>query len=410
MYQYETSYVLPVLGSSAWLSPNLRSQSFSTIYGTYALSYIALSHPALTGIKYLDLNANRRSLSVFPGTVQEWLDSLGNKSLPLIDEIPKLGSKHAVYSDATRSGFQVALAKEGFFHSPGQDRSVYEDASLNRSETNMNYLEDHCLFTVNGYIHDCSANDYTLFVRKAAISAERAGCYNIGIISFAHIGKIKKIKLTPENITPFETGTTLAEKIRITVPEYTNGKSYFLVMGGYLIFPEQGKFKQVDNNSFYLDLNRLDILEKFLESSNFIDLRSLDVEKPNNMRYEGWKVEDLMQDETLRKYLTLSQSFFVEVDTTTLSVEREDIHNEPYTNRFLRVIKPTQVLMGGYGRIIEYWPIQSKIGWILDTQDNMRRLYAISTIYDKPVMIDSTPDITNVDRLSAGYLLDIKSF
>lgn len=414
MYKYEGSFVQRQAASSQVESPNLEFAPVVQIYLDYYRAFLVLSHPSSPEPLYVNMEDVRRQLAAFSGTVVEWLLINGDNTIPTVpaSSLPNPKHRSASYIELTRGGYQVNPAQAGVFYPADvNDRDNQVDLSVVRKDSNMELINDKVLFTVNGFIHDSVALESTAYIRNGMKSATIANVHTAGMISFADIGTLKRIPLKAENIKPFQEGTSLKEKMRITVPEYEPGKAYFLVLGGYLIFAQPNRFFQVDEKTFALDINSFDFVERILESSNFIDMRPLELTQPNNMSQPGIYVDELLSNDVLLRYLTLSQTFFVQLSVDNIHVKRAVSMHEPYPGRYLRVQEPVEPLMGAHGRLIEYWPIKGTASWILDVNDNFRRDYIYSERGQKQwKLVDHTEDVTHAKRVSGAYLLDIHSF
>lgn len=410
MYTYEASMVLKGRAGTQYEDINLEFASVSSIYNNYYKVYLILSNPYASGPVYVDMSDLKESLSAFIGTVSQFLIANGGNTIPSVPSLPNPDTRFARYTELTKAGYEVSLGVEGLYYPTNMDRANLKDLVINRQDTPMSEIQRACLITVNGYVHWTTYNGTSLYVRDGGISCKLKNQFTAGLISFNAIGDLTRHRLDALNIKPFESNFSLKEKIRIKVPGVASGKAFFLVMGGYMIFPQPGVFFQVSEDEFALDIQQLGIIEKLLESADFIDLRGLELTQPDNMSQPGWLTEELLTDLVIKRYLTLSQSFFVTVDSDNLTIERSPTVHEPYPGRYLVSSEPVDPLIGGHGRLIEYWPLEGKSSWIIDCHDNYRRNYASMTYGpDGPKVVDQTEDITNRHRLTGGYLLQISS-
>lgn len=410
MYKYEGSLVLKVRAGSIFSSPYIENEKVHSLYSQNYKTFLVLSHPSVAHELYLNMADVKQSLGGFIGTVKEWLVLNGSKTLPTTKVKPDINKRYVRYAELTRSGYALSLGNSGLHYPPGVDRLTLRDVVVQRPETDMVHVQNTSLLTVNGFIHHSSAVGNYLYISEGHTSAKIADRYSCGLITFTSIGKLTRYKLLKENIVPFENGMKISEKMRFTVPEIDKNKPFFLVMGGYLIFPKDGVFFRTEEDAFCLDLEALNIVERMLESSNFIDLTGLGLTQPNNMEMKGWYTKELLSDEVIRRYLTLSQSFLVTVDAPNLNVVPTVLTNESYPGKFLVSEEPVDPIIGAHGRLMEYWPIQTSIGWEVNVYDNYRRDYLYSASGpDKPSVVNHSLDIRRRGQLTGGYSLEISS-
>lgn len=410
MYKYENSFTLKVRSGSIYDSPSLEFEPVSNLYTDYYRVILQLSHPASSVPLYLDMSLLRIKLGGYLGNVKSWLELNGTAALPVTTDKPNLSLRFARYAELTSKGYELFLTNEGLYYPETVDRNNLHDIGVRRSNSDMKFINDTSLATVNGFVHDSSASQNTMFIRGGHGSAKKANTFAAGIVSFGDIGALTRHKLKTEFIEEFETDTPIAEKLRFRVPGIDPNKAFFLVLGGYLIFPQEGIFYRTEEDGFALNLNRLNIVEKLLESVNFIDLTSLNLIQPNNMLQPGWFTSDILSKEVIQRYMVLSQSFLVTVDAPSIGVKRNVLTNEPYPGKFLVAAEPVNPIMGGHGRLFEYWPIETKIGWNIDCADNFRRNYIFSESGpNRHKQVDATEDITQRARLSGAYSLEIYS-
>lgn len=409
MYKYVSSLVLDEVSSSSWVSPDLENVLLEDVFNRYKRAYLTITHSSSPKELYIDLISMKYSISNGFVSVGHWLQLLGNQPLPLIEKLPEGSVGFVRYTELSRAGYMVNYATEGYHYAKGVDTRGMKDLSVSREGTDMRFVNRHCLATVNGFIHDTSATFDHLYLRGGGSSSRRADKHTSGLITFDNIGEITRHRLS--DIQPVEKDSTLFEKLRFKVPDYNPSHAYFLVLGGYLVFRHPDYFFMSGAREFTLDLTQLYYIDRLLESSLYLDLKPLEITQPDNMSQPGIPLDEAMSDRVVRNYLSLSQTFFVEVHTDNLHVFKQPRMPEPYPNRYLSCTRPTEPLMGGYGRLLEYWPIEGKSSWILDCNDNYRNNFQYTASGHARVgVVDVTQDITNRDRISGAYALEISSF
>jgi hypothetical protein len=105
--------------------------------------------------------------------------------------------------------------------------------------SNVSKLDTHALVSVNGFIHNTASSEGVtnqIYVEEGAKSVDRCRANGIGMLSFADISPIKKIRIKPENIITNSASGRLYDQLSFSV-ELPNDlttlddKSYILVLG-----------------------------------------------------------------------------------------------------------------------------------------------------------------------------------
>ena len=338
--------------------------------------YLTLTHPAQQGNIYVNLEPLRAELFAYPGTLATFLESIGDRSLPHVDSLPNADLRYVRFGDAVQSGYTLNLGYAGINYPAGLQTAAFPDVQITRIQfaTDMTLLDTHCLLTVNGLIHDTTADAKKAFVLDGAVSARLQNKYHVGIVSFLDVGRLTRVRLNPDNIQPFEPGGQMKEKIRFTVSNDLSGKSVFLVLGGFLVFLKEGTFYMNGEKQFVLDLNQLPYIERLLDSQFRINLASLQL-PPVDGSPNLISLEAAWSDDVIRRYMTLSQSFLVIVDTPYLAIERFPVQRAAFPGQFITYQDPVNPLMGGYGMLFDYWKINEQKRWSVNVHDNFYRQY-----------------------------------
>lgn len=411
MYTLVSSLCLTNSIGAQWETPNLSNVFIYSAFITYKKFYLILSHPSTSDPIYVDMNSLRQNASGFLGTVKQWLVSLGNFSLPTVPTIPNKNIKYAKFANAVQAGYTINIAASGLNYKINYPKSAMPDLKLTRDqfETNMSLLETHCLTTVNGFIHDCKVNKKEAFIINGATTGRMSDSNHVGIYSFVDIGKLTKIRLDPLNIVPMEKNSTLMEKICFTVKADLTNKSYFLVLGGYLVLPQENLFFQTGENTFSLNLNKLPYVERLLESYTLLDLTDLGLIPPN-IDPNGFDINAVRSDAVIKKYMTLSQSFLVVVDTEQLFIDKKVIMRAAFPGQFICHDDPVYPVIGGHGKFFEFWKQQERGKWSVNTRDTYYRRF-IFTEKDTPTInyASAALDATKIYDHSQAFLLEISS-
>lgn len=376
MYTYVSAHVVSARPNSQFETKDIATTRINEVFAANRLILLTVTHPAVQDPFVVSLEPLRLTYSQSLDYIQVVLNGLGDTALPVVDFDPSSSIRYAKYSDARRVGYRVELANMGQNYPDNYPEEALMDVVLSRPtyNTDMALLHTHALMSVNGFYHMTATDNTKAYILDGGKSYRVANKNHFGIWSFFDIGAVEKVPLDPLDIVPADPTKNLKDKIRFSVDVDLTGKSVFLVLGGYLVFQQDNIFTQVNDNSFLLDIKNLPHAARIMESDKFIDLSSLELTRPvdDNTTYS---VTEIFSDEVLRKYLTLSQSFLVVVDTPSLNVEKMELRETGTYSVFTTVQEPLYPLIIGNGRQIEYWRKQEEGAWALLIGDEFAKNY-----------------------------------
>lgn len=379
MYTYVRALALSRSIGSQWTEMPLADILVFDIFQNYTKVYLVLSNPLLTEDVFVDMDTLRASYSSYNDTLNALLVLLNDTALPTVSTLPDTTVKFAKYSDAVRVGYKIKPCTAGQVFPDGYPTIEYKDLEVTRNQyaTNMQLIQDYCLVSVNGYYHWDESASGASYVYDGSITMRKSNLNHMGILSFYDIGKLTKVKLDPANIVPVTAGTDLKDKINFSVTHDLENKSYILVLGGYLCLPQEGVFWRSGQNGFTLDINRINYKERILESQQYIDLKALGLTQ-YPIGDNVISIDELLSDEVIKKYMTLSQSFLVIVDTPNLVSNKIHVRSSNLPGMFTCYQDPVYPLIVNYGKVAEYWKTEEAGQWSLSVQDSFLRNYVVS--------------------------------
>ncbi len=110
----------------------------------------------------------------------------------------------------------------------------------------------------------------------------------------------------------------------------------------------------VDEQTLCINFMNYRWLDRYYESVNHFDLSSLPIDKYQRNESQ-LDLTNFFSDEVIRAYLTLTQSFITLLDANEVFVEHVGIDNTPMPGMIITTLKPNLPLIGGYGRLLDYW-------------------------------------------------------
>jgi hypothetical protein len=413
MYSYVSAITLSRSIGSQWVEEDISNILVFNIYDTYQKVYLTLSNTVLPNNIYVDMDSLKAEFSDYNDTLDNLLIFLDNRTLDTVSTLPTLGIKRAKYSDAYLSKYRVDLTTIGHNYPDNYPTEDKHDLLLTRPEykTNMGLLHDYCLLSVNGYYHmtDKDETNNLAFIAKGADTARKGNQNHVGILSFLDVGRVTKLPIDINKITS-DPGGLLKDRTYFAIDQVTDNRSCFLVLGGYLIFPQDNVFWKNGPKNFVLNIQNIEYLEKIYESILTLDLSSLGL-TGSPINPDLISIDEIYSDDVIKKYLTLSQSYLVIVDTPNLITNKIHIRHSDLPGMFTSYTDPTYPLIVGHGKSVEYWKVLEDNYWSVTVQDSFYRDYILSITDDSKLISVNNNIVPNIpSRHSRGFLLEIQGY
>lgn len=376
MYELVSAIAKPLNGNGQWKSVEIGNVALNTLYSTYTRIIATLTNPFVPDLVALDLNDIVLAASGQNDTFNQFLATNGNNTLPTSTTLPVLDAKYAKYADAFHAGYKVEplhpSASPGSEYPPSEKTWLY----LTRPDTDYELFGKSCLVNVNGFFHIIDAGPEGVYVKDGNKSAMLSRQNQIGIVSFLGLGELTYVPIATEMVYKQTEDQLFKNRCYIDLGQDVSDKSVMLVLGGYLHLLEPGAFYRTGASTFAIDFDNLPLVDRFYESKDYIDLSSMSLSKtarnPNQVA-----VSELYSDAALRAYVTLSQSFFVIVNNSDLSVDREQVRKTKMPDMFVSHKRPDWPLVVGAGKVGNYWYSYEDQQYALNCRDSLwnHRLY-----------------------------------
>lgn len=382
MYSLVSALTLENTTDAQYTVTDVSNTPINLLYSLYSEIYLTLSNPYLASNVFVNMEDVRAQLAGYSGLISQWLGNIGNMTLPTIDQLPSAGVLYARYSDATRAAYKFDLNKVGFQIPLNYPSALLPDLKISRPGygTDLTLINKNCLTTVNGFLHPTDSDGTTSYILSGAQTMRRSNNNNVGILSFLDIGTVQTLPIDTTQIyaDASNTGSTLAHKTYLYLNQPIAGKTVMLSLGGYLVPPQENLFYQVGNNTFCLHTSALPLLERYFESSPYIDLSSLGLD-PYPYGPTAINAPQFLSDAVLTKYLQLPQSFWIIVDTPRLIFTPQYIEASKLPGSFISGTMPNNPLIVGYGRMAEYWSVYEDGQYSLHVDNSFLLNYSFST-------------------------------
>lgn len=363
MYTYQRAIGLARQTNASWQEIDLTNLHLSSLWATYRDVYAVLTHPAEIEELSFRLTDKSVELSLFDGTLPQYLASLGDGSLPTERGVPVINRAHAVYGDVLMTEFipQTSNYLLGDGVELGNEDKPHATLTTPESyDTDYREMRDNCLVNVNGFYHFTDANSKGLHVVEANKTRTRSGKNFMGFYNFGPIGKLDYAKITPEMLAFEKDQDDVVGRVYVKTGLDFSETTPALVLGGYLILQQDEVLDIVSPGVLSLRMLRYPLLERYHESQPFFDFsefgQTYDPDDPTKV------VENELYSETfLTKYFTMSQSFIVNIEAQGILTERKYPERDGVPNTFMYYERPKYPLVVGCGRHDPYW-VQEEAG------------------------------------------------
>ena len=372
MYTLVSAIGLPKRFGAQWESVDIGHVLVATLFQTYRDLIFTVTRDGET--LYVPIEQFRADFSNYQNTAQVMFSNFTGLSLQTVEHLPTSSVRYIEYSDGVRCGYKAFRVRRGEIYPETFPISELHDLEITRPgySTDLSLLHTHCLISINGFYHMTDRENSRAFIVDGGRSVRQRQLNHFGITSFLNIGKLDKFPILEDYISkPLD---TLKDRVKLTFPQDIEGKSVFLVLGGYLLFPEEGVFWQTGENHFELDFKRLPYLDRLLESRHYIDHGPLGL-TPLDTNPGAIHVDEAWSDRILLNYLTLSQSFLVVLDAPSYFVNRKALRAFNTPGVFGAYQDPSYPLMVSNGRCVEYWKVHEDGHWAVTVEDSFYRNY-----------------------------------
>lgn len=341
-----------------WQDVDLANELVSTLSTKFGDVYLYIEYPGqgTPVLKALHWDNVRSWLNdVSPTmTVQQWLTSLGNRSLPFDNSLPNETLRLVKYAQAWHCGYNLTPVGRAGHVDQLNSKFVKEDLVLTHPKHNPEKIRDWSMVSVNGYFHLTDWTDSGVRIIDGNKTIRSCNDNQIGIYSFETIGKLKYVPITEDMISGQNENSSLWDCAYITMPENIDitNKTVLLVTGGYLNVLSD-VYLHVSPRTWRINFGNMMFLDRFIESVRELDLSSLGLSiDPLDPTF--FSVPELKDNSVIKAYLTLSQSFMVVVDSPSFFQEYVPVESLGLPNRFVSDTYERIPLVGAYGRMIDY--------------------------------------------------------
>lgn len=398
-------------GDRSWVDIAVDKLTLRQLFIGYVKLQATLTNKVLPKPVYLDLMAVDSSIASYDITIQNWLNSLGNASLPTTDAPAPTVTKYVRYADAFRSGYHF-LAVAG---NAGSDVALPEADKtwlrLNKEGMDPTLIGKTTLGLVNGLYHQTAYDPSGFYIVDAMRSARISRNSLYGLVTFADIGNITQIPIDDTMIYKQKAETPLSYRTFINAKQDLSAGFVFIVIGGYLHPVDNKQITRISDRSFCIDFENIPLLQRFYESRDKIDLSSLklDVSVFNSNVISR---KQFLTDDVIKAYLKISQSFIVVLDNPNVDISYESVNETKTPGVYFSYKAPIWPLVTKSGRHSNYLPSRNRNDtesvYTLRTADSFSRPYLFATTSEEGLnVVDNQTIPFEKVRNAAGFFMKI---
>lgn len=285
-------------------------------------------------------------------TVQAWLASLGDMTLPVTHNGLTLVSGRVHHTDLLDIGFRAVLVDDKYQESTNRHRE--EMAHVRLLDYSNRYLEygSNCLFTCNGLLHRHDYSEEGIFLDEVGRSTDLEDRIQLSALSFKELGGVTIYPITPEMIKRHN-GGRYQDGFYIEVPDQDfSNKTVMLSICGLLHYNNQD-YSVISGNTLKVHWSHIHFDDRYVDLRHKIDfyrVRDLiDKTSEDGNTYINRTAAE--SDEVILEVLQLSQTFIIVVNTDNISYDKFGVERTHLPGRFLTHTPPTGPVMLANGQI-----------------------------------------------------------
>lgn len=329
-------------------------------------------------------------------TVDQWLSTLGNKSLPTSINELRIEEGRVRSVDAFQAGYNI---------SPSSGRRMMDDDNLIQEDLvdlaiykdDFNHIElgKSMLTSVGGYLHLTDYDDMGIYVKQGNLTANKYTSLKTNLISFAGVGGLELVPLSECNKIASD-GVFKFNGVDIVSPSSLSNKTVYLSIAGHLM-TKVDDYKISGDKTINLNISNLLLLEKYVLMRDILDTTSIDLLVDRGAKDILLK-EDFKSDEVIDAFLNLSQSFIIIVDNSSVTTELVRVEEAGPIGKYFIYGSPSKLIVTGDMRLPpKYTTLEDKCHVLSTSIENglVPNYYQIRSSLEEEVFINHLLDNRN---------------
>lgn len=359
MYRFVSSYLKPRGASFTYQNVDISLKTIEYIRNEYTDGYIELSNPALDDNIFITIQAFKelKLPHRLDHTFEYWLAYIKNVTIEGSETRPNYVTNIVRSRNAIQASFEFDLCKRSLHPTAAIAVGDMNDVYLRKENIQLQTFRNRSLTTVNGYLHPHVPYYDGVAIVGGGTQHKQLGEMTVGVLSFAKIGDIQMVPITPERISKYKDGVLLSDKVIIDTGVDLTDKSVIVSLGGFaLISSPLVAVVSDEGGVLKIDTRMFDVVRHINNCVGEINLESCGIVTPDpDKGIPRLSTSYLLSDIMMQKYLTLPQSFIAIVDIPTLTVDRINVSSTGVAHRHIAMKEPNLPIMDSNGRLVEYW-------------------------------------------------------
>lgn len=358
MYFLVTAVLKERNTNKPWSEVDLSAVTVRDFLKNYISGYVVLTNNSLPGehiVDYMTFLTGNLPQPLINITFPQWLALINNRVLAVIKE-PDFVYGEAWYSDALKAGWSIERAHP---ISPSNDNYTQADLTdglLIKPSVSMDMFGDYILTTQNGLLHYSYPTAKGIKVKDLTKSFYTSNKQNVGVLSFTDIGKVTQVPIAISNLIPVDPTDNMMREFHVDVNMNLTNKTVWVSIGGYLHTEANEVFVvNPETGLIGVNLEKIDIPRRIAHSSQLIDLSSLGIFKPD-WSPTLFDLTELKSHVVMQRYLTLSQSFVIVIDTQNIAIEKEELEYTGIVGVYKCPKRRSYAIINEYGLFQYYAP------------------------------------------------------
>lgn len=406
-YEYKEALGIRTIDSCRYVPVDIENETLASLTRDYKKLYVKLTHPQTQEDVVLDVLDLINGVSDTYQTFAAFLTTNGNSTLHGLNLNLETVEKHVVFQDVWSSIINdVSPIKLGVHPDNNTDPSTFKDLLLRFSENDYvgyDYFGDNCIFTVNGLVHRSNQSQHGIYLQDARTSCNLYNNTDLGMIDFNQLGGVTSIDID-DTLMVTDTLNKPWYNTKLNLGVDLTDKTLLLSIGGYLHLLDD--VYDVINPKVGLvgiNFNKYQLLQKYFDSKEIIDLDGLPVDYLTEDRSCIVKASVDESTEYIKALLNLSQTFAIVVNSN-LYIRNTKLQNQDLEGKFITDRRPLGILKAQRGLVKEYHTLEDN-GKYVTYVDNLKQAnYAFETTdYSETINITNNSDPGNPHTVSDVY-------
>lgn len=381
MYKLVTAVLKEKNSSKPWSEVDISLTTVSDFFSKYISGYIVLTNDQLAGehiVDYRTFITGAYPTPIANINFNQWLSLIGNRVLPTIKE-PNFTTGEVYFSNALKAGWTITKAHPISPNVENYAAADLTDGLLTKAGVSIVNYPDSFLVTVNGLLHRSYAYENSIKVKDLTKTFYKSNKCDVGLFSFTEVGSVKQVAITLDNLVSVNDTDNYKREFCVNTGMDLTNKTVWASIGGYLV--RDHDFVNVNNfesGLVYVNLSNADLVKRLAHQCTLMDVDDLGVMmeefSPTSFNLNEFNTRLVMQ-----RYLTMSQSFIIVIDTQNIEEEKVYIRPTGVVGVYTHHERISLPIFNQHGLIQEYQPTKIDEGMGILTPPDLMKYNVLNT-------------------------------